>query len=70
MTALIPIIWFIVITTAIVLAVPRILDAFLYYFDKRNNSFNELVELERQRLEIQKEQYKLQQLQAQRRQVK
>jgi hypothetical protein len=61
-----PMLWFVIITGAVVWAVPRMLDAFLYYFDKRNTSLMQEIELEERRLEIMKQQYKLQQMQGNR----
>jgi len=62
-----PFIWFILITTAIVIVVPKILDQFLYYFDKRSRLYADETDLMKRRNEVIKEQIKLQEIQTQRR---
>lgn len=63
-----PFIWFILITIAIVFVLPKILDIFLYYFDKRSRLYADETDLIIARNNALKEQIKLQDMQAQRRQ--
>lgn len=54
-------IWFIVITLAVTFALPKILDALLFYFDGRGKQLNADLEIQERKLEIMKQQYALQQ---------